>query len=215
NQDVLSTDSWLDLFAYLDYDVKRVNDNIIAEFQVYLTTHDNAEELVKEYFFKSHQFYNETYSNHYNVVEEQLQTISDALRANLQLKQEPVTMPNLAYGNNRANGLIPKQERVETDNDEVIVEDNDDDIIEDDPTITDPDEIIDDEDAIDDEIDEEFPIDPDGPNDPDNPDDDTENPDPENPDDGIETPDPDDPDDGIETPDPDVDPENPTDPAAP
>lgn len=108
NSELFSNSVWKSIFDYYGFEATVVSDKSLAEFQTYY--YENyTEENLKEYFVTSYQFYNEAYSGHYNIVEEQLQEISDALRSNLGLESETVQVPEKDYGDNEASGLIPME----------------------------------------------------------------------------------------------------------
>ncbi len=108
SQDLFSDSTWKNIYQFYGYEAYRVNQETLDGFQTYY--YENySDDDIKSYFFTSYQFYNEAYSGHYNVVEEQLQEISDALRLNIGLESEEVQMPSKNYGDNEASGLIPTE----------------------------------------------------------------------------------------------------------
>ncbi len=107
NIDSLNKDAWLNMFEYFEFDAKKVNVDTIIEFEEHIISEGITKNQIESYFFTSHQLFNEAYNGHYNVVEDQLQEISDALRINLGLETEAVSMPSAIYGDNEASGLTP------------------------------------------------------------------------------------------------------------
>ncbi len=109
SMDSLNKSAWLNIFEYFGYGETKVDADSIVGFEEFLVSENVSSEDIKGYFFTSHQFFNEAYSGHYNVVLEQLQEISDALRTNLELETVTVSLPSAVYGDNEASGLTPME----------------------------------------------------------------------------------------------------------
>ncbi len=112
--DELPDSVWLNLYEITGFDgnligTDKQRQNEIDEFIEYLQSKDLDTQIIKDELISNHQFYNSTYSGHYNVVEEQLYEISNELRRNLELEEEDVEVPSYVYGDNLAYGLIPEE----------------------------------------------------------------------------------------------------------
>ncbi len=81
----------------------------IDEFIEYLQSGAVDLYYLKDEMLKNHQLYNSSYSGHYNVQYEQLYVVSNELRANLELEEQDLGVPQNQYGDNYAYGLMPDE----------------------------------------------------------------------------------------------------------
>ncbi len=114
--DMIPEEAWLNIFSSAGFseifepdntDIQ--NQKVIEKFQKFIKKQNLSTKEINSVFFENHQFENIAEYGHYVVVEEQLQTISDALRKNLGLPKEKVTVPSAPYGDNYAFGLMSHQ----------------------------------------------------------------------------------------------------------
>ncbi len=112
--DMLPDTAWFNLYDMTGYSgdligTERQRNQEVTEFVDYLKTSNiDLKELQSE-MLMTHQFYNSAYYGYYNVQYDQLYEVSNALRENLELEEEDVTVPQNQYGDNYAYGLMPSE----------------------------------------------------------------------------------------------------------